>query len=100
MLYDIYMSYSERDTSKVKELTDLMHTLKDDIRIFTTHQEINAEKAFQDDMYEVMIKCRRFVVIPSTLKKCHLDPAYGPFDRLFMNQHNAGKGHLGTVSKV
>ncbi len=68
MQYDIYMSFSERDEPKVKELTDLMHELKDDITIFTTHQEINAEKAFQDDMYDVMIKCRRFVVIPSTSK--------------------------------
>ncbi len=59
MQYDLYMSFNKKDEEKVQEITDLLTSFKKDIRIFRDQQDLKEDKAWQDDIHQVMIKCRR-----------------------------------------
>ena len=56
----MYLSYSEKDEDRVNLIKRLLFKEKEDIRIFSDHQELNVESAWQQDIYDVMVQCRRF----------------------------------------
>ncbi len=54
------MSFNKKDENKVKEIKELITNLKPDIRIYQEQQDLCQDKAWQDDMYNMMTKCRRY----------------------------------------
>ena len=58
--YDIYLSYNEKDAARVEMITDMLKAENSEISVFAKHQALQKEVAWQDDIYNTMIHCRRY----------------------------------------
>ncbi|KAJ8037709.1 hypothetical protein HOLleu_18600 [Holothuria leucospilota] len=61
--FDIYLSYSEADKSIVEKIQEKLQKNKEDVRIFSTRQQLDENSFWQEDMYEVMMKSARVITV-------------------------------------
>ncbi|XP_064602108.1 uncharacterized protein LOC135468030 isoform X2 [Liolophura sinensis] len=66
--YDIYLSYSTMDEERVNIIKMILAKRYKSIKVFSDKQEMWAEQAWQEAMYEKMTACKRIVAL--------LTPAY------------------------
>ncbi|KAJ8037708.1 hypothetical protein HOLleu_18599 [Holothuria leucospilota] len=60
--FDIYLSYSEADKSIVEKIQEKLKK-NEDVRIFSTRQQLDEDSFWQEDMYEVMMKSARVITV-------------------------------------
>ncbi|XP_070564431.1 uncharacterized protein [Ptychodera flava] len=77
--YDVYLSYSEKDSESAMKLKESLQKMKKDIKIFLEQQELVADEVWQDTIYQVMLTCAKVVAV--------LSPAYLASSRC-MEQYN------------
>ncbi|XP_071958782.1 uncharacterized protein [Antedon mediterranea] len=63
--YDVYLSVSKQDENTASSIRTHLQACKPDIRIFGSQQELNSNEVWQEDMYEVMIRCARVITVLS-----------------------------------
>ncbi|XP_071958716.1 uncharacterized protein [Antedon mediterranea] len=68
--FDVYLSFSKEDGETASSISKHLAVVKPDIRIFGSQQELKEDQVWQEDMYEVMIRCARVITVlsPSYLK--------------------------------
>ncbi|XP_030851966.1 uncharacterized protein LOC100888822 isoform X2 [Strongylocentrotus purpuratus] len=64
--FDVYLSFSEEDKEVAKVIREKLSGAKDGVRIYdSSHQGINKDTVFQEDMYSIMMKSARVVTVLS-----------------------------------
>ncbi|XP_033121103.1 uncharacterized protein LOC117120195 [Anneissia japonica] len=61
--YDAYISFSKEDEMFATIIKQKLELAKSDIRIFENQQEIKNEEVWQEDMYDVMMRCARVITV-------------------------------------
>ncbi|XP_070564317.1 uncharacterized protein [Ptychodera flava] len=67
--YDVYLSYSEKDSESAMKLKESLQKMKKDIKIFLEQQELVADEVWQDTIYQVMLTCAKVVADLMLLKR-------------------------------
>jgi hypothetical protein len=63
--YDVFISYSHRDSEKVSFLTRKLQERRPNLRIFLDRKELNAGDAWQQELYEPLEDCRKVIAVYS-----------------------------------
>ncbi|MEQ9356111.1 toll/interleukin-1 receptor domain-containing protein [Coleofasciculus chthonoplastes] len=63
--YEIFISYSHKDTEKVLLLTEELQKLRPNLSMFLDRQELNAGMAWQQEIYEALDDCRKVIAVYS-----------------------------------
>ena len=61
MKYDVYLSYSMADMHAAKDVASKLKEEKSDIRIFSDKQILKDDAVWQEDIYQVMVSCVRYL---------------------------------------
>ncbi len=63
--YDVFISYSHKDTEKVSFLAQELQERRPNLRIFLDRKELNAGDAWQQELYEALDACRKVIALYS-----------------------------------
>jgi hypothetical protein len=63
--YDIFISYSHKNTDEVLAIVDELQSLRPSLRIFLDRRELNTGMAWQQELYEALDDCDKVVAIYS-----------------------------------
>ncbi|XP_070564247.1 uncharacterized protein [Ptychodera flava] len=63
--FDVYISFSEKDTSVAQKIEDFLKKEKQDVRIFSEKQDLDENEVWQDNIYKIMIKCAKIIPVLS-----------------------------------
>ncbi|KAL5007943.1 hypothetical protein ScPMuIL_013524 [Solemya velum] len=66
--YDVYISFNDEDETWVNMIKSKMSVIKSDVSIFAEKRDFDKDKVWQDDIFKIMITCRRVIAL--------LTPAY------------------------
>lgn len=66
--YDVFISYSTRNTAVMEQLLSALYDQQPDLRVFVDRQELNAGAAWQQEIYDALESCQKVV--------CLLSPEY------------------------
>ena len=57
--YDVYLSYHNDDKDQVDKVLEVLKKEKQDMRIFSRQQHLDAEAAWQNEIHDTMLQCAR-----------------------------------------
>lgn len=63
--YDIFISYSHRNTDEVTFLVEELRRQRPQLRLFLDRKDLNAGMAWQQELYEALDDCRKVVAVYS-----------------------------------
>ncbi|XP_077977077.1 uncharacterized protein LOC144432686 [Glandiceps talaboti] len=76
--YDVYLSFSDKDSAVIDNIQALLRSEKKDVKIFYEKQDLDNDSVWQENMYKVMIKCAKIVTVlsPSYLESSSCTEQY------------------------
>jgi TIR domain len=63
--YDLFVSYSHRDTEQVLEIIRQLQSMRPNLRIFLDREELNTGMAWQQELYDALDDCDKVVAVYS-----------------------------------
>lgn len=59
--FDVYITYNPVDQQYMQKIKDNLEKKKTDIKLYTATKHFNQEKVWQDDIFKIMVACKRLV---------------------------------------
>ena len=58
-MYDVYLSFHDDDKDHVDKVLEHLKKEKENLRVFSRHQHLDAEAVWQREIYDTMMQCSR-----------------------------------------